>query len=728
MNDANVSTRLTDIFPKVPPVKRLLVFEPKLDSIDAAIWLRSFQGLINRDEPHFYIVLTGSRVHAGGPPNNLQHWLDYYVEKYRFPIEELSDLDELFERYKHLLDGYVLYDSEHVIQTQNLAITRAGLENILPIAPDQEHWAIRHGLSKRDDLRGRFADDWDAAEWAIDHLWPRCNQRIYANLCIHRTDNPSIWYPNAHDLEDYIVYSKAFALDLIRSRMYRRPLALAHKMYASGDAPGVQMNWHCCWEQEKEYVAEAAKHGYFTLCSVGSPNMTIHGGIGDTDKSYTQPMPEPSDCVAERGKVYVTLYNSDGDATWAMHNLHSYNWLAEGRGRMKFGWGFLPLMVRLTPAMLEYYHETRGPGDTFWGPSSGAGYTYTHLWPDDLVDLYLDETRRLLDQSGQNGCNMVNWYLQDWWREVEDDQAVRREQKHLASGPGLVCGLGGSPYAKSYTTGPIPKTHSVHIANAGRDNVDDIERFIRECPTRPLFMFLFAQIAAGVWEQVASDIDALSQRSDVEVLGMDEFFLTLRDAIGRDLVVDPLFETNDEMAETWISQPGRHRLPIAEKLCNELAAVASGEPAERRRHLSEAGWTELVSCPLESVGRDRAQFLGAFQGRPGLTEAEEADALLYVAFTVTWAAVRAAIEAQGIYANHRTQCLDDFLRTCGDRVDTTPFEKLFDAWDRWETGTPRLDEIVSWCQGVAAGVPKLRDALGLHESGEEFTGWPPRTI
>ena len=728
MNDTRVSTHLIEIFPKVPPVKRLVVCELELNSIDAAIWLRSFQGLINRDEPHLYIVPAGSRIHAGGPPNNLTHWLDYYVSKYRFPTEELNDPDELFERYKHLLDGYVLYDTERVIQTQNLAITRAGLENILPIAPAQEHWASRHGLIKRDDLRGRFADDWDAAEWAIGNLWPRCNQRLYANLCIHRTDNRSIWHPNAHELDDYIVYSKAFALDLIRNRMYRRQLGLAHEMYASGTPPGAQLNWHCCWEQEKEYVAEGAKYGYFTLCSVGSPNMTVHGGIGDTDKAYTQPLPEPEDCVAEPGKVYVTLYNSDGDATWAMHNLQSYNWLAKGRGRTKFGWGFLPLMVRLAPAMLEYYHETRGPGDCFWGPSSGAGYTYSHLWPDDLVDIYLDGTRELLDQSGQNGCNMVNWYLQDWWREVEDPQAVRREQEHLASGPGLVCGLGGSPYARSYTTGPVPKMHAVHIANAGRDNAAEIDRFMRECPTRPLFMFLFAQIAVGVWEQAAADIGTLGERGDVEVLGMDEFFLTLRDAIARGLVADPVFETNDQTAETWLCRPGRHRLPLAEKMCAELAAIALAEPAERRRHLSEAGWTELVSRELERVGRDREPFLSEFQGRPGLTAAEEADALLYVAFTVTWAAVRAALEGQGMYANHRAQCLDDFSRTCGNIVDTTPFEKLFEAWDRWETGTPPIEEIVSWCQGVAAAVPKLRDALGPHEAEDELAGWPPRTI
>ncbi len=720
--------RLTDIFPTIPQVERLLVCEPEFENIDTVIWLRALQGLVNRDEPHMYIVPAGARIHAGGPPRKEDHWLAYYDERYGFPTESLDDLDEILERYKHLVDGYVVYDTDDVIQTQNLAITRAGLENVLPIAPSQEHWVTRHGIAKRDDLRGGFDNDWDAAEWAIDNLWPRCNQRIYANLCIHRSENRSIWHPNSHDLDDYLVYTNAFALDLVRNRMFRRQMDLAHRMYASGDAPGAQMNWHCAWEQEKEYVAEAAKFGYFTLCSVGSPNMTIHGGIGDTEKSYSQPLPAPEECKTERDKVYVTLYNSDGDATWVMHNLQSKNWLAPGRGRTDFGWGFLPLMVQLAPGMYEYYHETRGPGDVFWGPSSGASYTYSFLWPEEHVGLYLDETRQLLDQSGQNGCNMVNWYLQDWWREVEDEAAIAREKKHLASGPGLVCGLGGSPYARSYVAGPIPKLHSVHIANAGRDNVEDIARFIRECPTRPLFMFLFAQIAEDVWEQVASDIDALDERPDVEVMGMDRFFLTLQDAIGRDLVDDPLYETNDATAETWLKQPGRHRLPIAEKMCDELAAMAGADPVDRRKHIADAGWTDLVSRELEGVGGDREKFLTLFEGRPGLTEVEEADALLYVAFTLAWATVRAAIEAQGIYANHRTQCIEDFSRTCGDICDTTPFEKLFDAWERWESGAPEIGEVVAWCRGIAVETPKLRDALGPDESEEEFSGWPPRTI
>ncbi|MFH1740180.1 MAG: hypothetical protein ABIH23_14320 [bacterium] len=720
--------QLTDIFPTIPRVKRLLVSEPNAadKNIDFWIWYRSFQGLINRTEPHLYLI-QGSFERPDGHSHDLceRHWLAYYKKIFDIPTETLNDVDEIVERYKHEVGGYVLYDSEGVIQTQNLAITRAGLESLLPIAPDQEHWMTRHGIPKRDDLRGRFANDVEAAEWALDNLWPHCYKRLYANFCIHRPH----WYARSHELEDFVVYHKGFALDLPLSRQSRRTQALYRRMLETAEVPGVQLNWHCTWDQEKEYVAEAAKKGFFTLCSVATPNLTIHGGVGDLDAAYSQPLPDLADCRTDPEKIYVCFYNSDGDATWAMNNLQSGNWMVPQRGKFKFGWGFLPLMVKLMPGMLCYYHETHTPKDCFWGPSSGAAYTYTHLWPKNLVDLYLQETRRLLDQSGQNGCNMVNWFLQDWWREVEDDEAVRREQESLSSGPGLICGLGGSPFAKNYPTGPIPKLHSVHIANVGQDNVGDIVRFSKECPTRPLFMFLFAQIAQGIWEQLESEMEKFERHPEIEILSMDEFFLTLRDAVTRGLVQEDLYEETDALKETWLKTPGRHRLPYCERLTDELARVAHAPTEERHRHFEEAAWTELVSCEVEWVARDREHFLTGFKGRkwPNLSGEGEEDALLYVAFTVAWTLVRAAIEAQGIYANHRTQCLNDFKRTCGDMVDTTAFERLFHAWDNWENEAPALEQIIEWCDGMALAAPILVDKLGPDEA-EEFKGWPPRTI
>jgi hypothetical protein len=715
--------QLTDVFPPIPKVKRVTTyrFDRSKETIDLDIWLRSLQGLVNRDEPHLYVVRTGANGKAGMQED---HWLDYYRATFDLPVEELADLDAFMERYAGYAQGYVLFDNEDVVQTQNVAITRCGLEGVLPVAPDQEHFMQRYGIKKVDDLRGKFHDNWDAAEWIIDNLWPHCYRKLHGSFCIHRPNG----YAMGHELEDFIVRNKGVAVDLPASRLMRRPYMLYHKMMESADPPGVKMTWHCACEQEKEYVSAAAKHGFYVLCSSTTPNLSVHGGIGDPDKAYTQPLPDPETCKADPKKTYVCFYNSDGDATWAMNNLHSDNWIEPGRGKFKFGWGFLPLMVRLMPGQLQYYHETKTPNDCFWGPSSGAAYTYSWAWPDDLVGMYLGESRELLNQSGQNGCNMVNWFLQDWWREVENEDTVNRE-KELLGGPGLVCGLGGSPWAKNYPHGRLPKLHSVHIANAGRDNHGDIVKLAEECPTRPLFMFLFAQIARGVFKTLEDEMVKFEADPDIEVLSMDEFFLTLQDAEKRGMIGDELYEKTPEMEETWLKSPGRHRLPLCERLCEELATIARAEPAVRAQAIGDQTWTDLVSMEIESAAGDRDLFLTRYKGRRVITSDDQhADALLYVGLTVAWTLVRAAIDAQGIYSNHRDQCLADFRRLCGDMVDMTPFDGLFGAWAKWDDGPPELEAVAGWCEGVWEASKILVDRLGPDESEEEFTSWPPRSI
>lgn len=704
---------LTSIFPDIPQVSRLWVCEPKCDDTDYIIWLKALQGIANRVEPIVYVLNSKSTAE--------KHWLDYYVNGRGIPLERRITPEELLDEFAGVIKGYVVYDNKDVIQTQNLAITLCGLESVLPVSPEWEQLMLDHGIKKTDDLRGRFSDDYAAAEWAVDNLWPRCYKRMFGSLCIHR---PS-WYAMNHDLVDYLVYNRVFCLDMPRCRIYRKYLALYDRMMQTAEAPGVQLNWHCIWAQEKEYIAEATKRGFFSLCSISTPNMTIHGGVGDPAKSYvgSQPLPPKSECVAEKGKVYVCLYNSDGDATWAMHSLHSDNWLNPDRGSFPFGWGFLPLMTKMMPACLEYYQQTRLPNDCFWGPSSGAAYTYSWLWPDDLATNYLSESRRLLDQSGQNGCNMVNWFLQDYWREVNCPAAVERE-KRVLGGPGLVCGLGGSPYAKSYPNGAVPKLHSVHIANVGNNNFEDIYRFARECPTRPAFLFLFAQIAPGIFKQIDSELESLKDHPEVELLSMDKFFLTLQDASARGLVNDELYEKTDALAETWLREPGRHRLPLYVNLTEELADAAHDEPAHRRERLAKSGYTQLVSGEIEGIAPSREAFVGYFKERAPIAPEFEADCLFYSAFTVAWGVARSVLEANGIYANERNDTFRQLREICGAK-NTSVFDEMNAAWSDWPNGTPNIETTVLWCDRVRDAAKAFSDKYG--DSGE-FHGWPPKSI
>ena len=283
---------LTSVFPDIPEVKTLVTIRPDASkrNVDFWIWLRALQGLANRANPHLYL-LSGDHTE--------DHWLKVYEKDHKGQVTGTLTPDEALETYKPYINGYVIYDNSEVIQTQNIAITLCGLEGWLPVAPSEEAVMLRHGIPKKDDLRGRFKDDWDAAEWAIDNLWPRCNRRMYANFCIHRP----MWYAMGHNLLDYVVYNRVFALDLPRSRVFRRTVGLFRKMMETAEAPGVQLCWHCIWDQEKEYVVEASERGFFTLCSTGTPNMSIHGGVGDCEKAYTQPLPPRESCQIGRAHV-----------------------------------------------------------------------------------------------------------------------------------------------------------------------------------------------------------------------------------------------------------------------------------------------------------------------------------------------------------------------------------------------------------------------------------------
>ena len=58
--------KITDILPSIPQVKRLVASSPNVDGGEADfwIWFRSLQGLVNRREPHLY-VMQGADVSPG---------------------------------------------------------------------------------------------------------------------------------------------------------------------------------------------------------------------------------------------------------------------------------------------------------------------------------------------------------------------------------------------------------------------------------------------------------------------------------------------------------------------------------------------------------------------------------------------------------------------------------------------------------------------------------------
>jgi len=682
--------QLRSIFPQFPATKRMIIVQLQDVDLDWEILVRSAQGIVNRVEPHIYIE---------NKPCD-KHWRKFFQEHYHLPVDAIISDSEFLTEYTSDFHGYVLTDPK-IIQTTNLAATLAGLENYLPAHPKDEGMVKKLGLNRKKDFRNQFNHDVEAAEWGIENLLPACNRKMMATQCIHR----DYWMARGQKLRDYLVYNQVFQIDLAANRKHLEERKLYRKILAHLETPAVQLGWYCIRDQEKEWIAEAADHGVFSLCTTGSPNLTLHGAIPPRNEPYLQPYIRPEEVHIEPDKVYITFYLTDGDAIWAMQNLQSENWLHPERGNMPFGWGFLPGLTFMAPGILEYYYHTQKSGDYFVSPSSGTGYTYSHKLPN--ADIYLRDSWEFMQQSGQICGNMVNWNTCDWWREVDDPEAIDREKNLLAGAPGLVCGLGGSPFAKSYPAGRCPKVHSVFVANANTENATGILNLMREIPNRPLFLFVFVQINRGSYAAVWQDFQKLNVQPDIRIVKMDYFMHGLKQATHAGLVGDSLYQITPELIQRHLTQPGREEFSSAVKILVHLNDVLTWEPVRRLHEINRCGWQELAAREAAGVGKNWEKFLKQFPAGGLVQAAEEDDAIAYFAFYTIWALIRGAILSRGIYANQRVQCLVDFQREFGETVTLAPFQKMWEIWENWETDDHRLGTIHSIVQQIAGELDRL---------------------
>jgi hypothetical protein len=350
----------------------------------------------------------------------------------------------------------------------------------------------------------------------------------------------------------------------------------------------------------------------------------------------------------------------------------------------------------MSPGFLEYYYETAGPNDYFACPSSGAAYTYSFLHDD----WYLHFSRRYMELSGQRVVNMVNWDTNFWWREVEDSEAIYRE-KAILKPTGLVTGLGGSVYATSYPLG-TPKVHASVVLNVGEDcatKVIDIARAIAE---RPLFLFAFVQISAGVYDHLVENLKSLPP--EIEILHMDTFMESLRAAAESGLVGADLYPSRSNLAKA-LSEEGRLDKESAKHLMARLAQASRLPEAEMSRELNLGNWNNLAAKGPRVVEKEFDKWRETNEGFLPYDTLRPADALGYYLFYTTWAYVRACLNASGRYANHMEDCLDQYLGLFPSESNGV-LEEIWEMWRRWETDPPSLPRVKELTERASVLVAK----------------------
>jgi len=643
-----LTTEDSGIFARFNRPKSLTVLDIRTYSWNEQLSMVCTQGLINRKEPRIYLVFDDYVDRL---------WLPIYRKRYGVKYKEAQNLFGLIRLFADELDGFVVYDDK-VLHSANVAMTYGSIHNAVPASPTVADGLSGTGLKKINDFRGKWRDRFEAYEWELENLMPQCSRRIVGSMCV---DRPCVVndQANRHHVRDYLAAVKAFSFDLSTKMRDRREVDLFDRILRSFPSLGVVLGWHCCRDLEIEAVARAAKNGFFVLCNLSSPNLTVHSGI-KTRWKFRQRHAAKSAITLEN-KVYITFVQSDGDAIWAMNNFQNRNWLDSQRGKFPYTWEVQPIMVDLGPGMLEHYYRTATSNDYFIAGPSGAGYTAptVNKWQNE----FLEQTRKYLEVCDLRSALVMNRDRRVGYQELDDPGLPLAIINKIRSCFGFLHGYVGSGFEPTVFVDNIPYAHTSLYVSGSSDVLKEVERFGKGSRTRPLFVSVHVREDAKM-PTLKGAIDKLDPRI-YEVVTLDEFLLTLQKAKKEGLYREAFPEK--EFLRESLSEQGR---------------------AHWENHLRRVARLE------KTVDLEPDHMLNEFNaGMYDFTREHLADLLGYEAIEVMLYLVQSALNMRGIYVNNLRRSVEDFLKEYQDLPDSKTVKDAHGLWRDWEHAKYDLDDM-----------------------------------
>jgi hypothetical protein len=406
------------------------------------------QGLANRNAPRLFldhgtcddpgtrktnsVMMTEEDWHgkyrACLKRNDLDN-LDYYRSVLPLSITPRESLLTAISAHAGALKGLVVWDPAFP-DTVNLALTLAGIRNLLVVHPDFAAEAARAAqVEVVEDLRGRFTDRVSLYRWAFAHLFHDCREGQIA--CVEPE-----W--RRTEFTDYIVQNRLFAFSLasfekggLRSfgqklllLLVAGPFALRTLLFAARlDAPvrrialwllgigapevrlGIRIQravrarpyptifgWHTQRDDEFSFMLALSANGLRLAPTFMAGNFSFHSRLPNPG-AFTQRYIDPSTVKLDRNATYLTFVLSDGDQFTLMNTAEVGNWRMPEHGAVPFNWEVQPLLAEIAPALLGYFYRTMTVADLLVAGPSGAGYVIPPLVP--RLGAYMRESARL---------------------------------------------------------------------------------------------------------------------------------------------------------------------------------------------------------------------------------------------------------------------------------------------------------------------------------------------
>jgi hypothetical protein len=629
----------------IPEKLYVLDVNEKLNWADKNL-LSCFQGLVNRKE---------TRIYYNGSEHD-QFWLDYYEKTFGIKNEKVSDVEDLLTRFASEIDGYIVYppESKHLL---NVATTVGALENLLPVTPEQEELLQKVGLTKKKELLDEGKNMLDIYEDAANELLPKCNKTMLAALCVHKGHWPSSTYRN----RDYVMAHNIFSFDISSSERDKADYNLLKKIYSKVPEEAIVMGWHCVRDKEHEAIGLASEFGHYGMCSLHTPNLTVHSSIPvDREKVFTQRKLDKTELKVE-DKVYVAYMATDGDATWFMLNHVNKDWADPAHGNFKYNWGFLPLAYDLMPGTVKYYLENTKPKDYFVCGPAGATYTYPYLHPSP--DKFLKLSNDYMKRCGLTTIHMTNWNDRDWWQEVELPGFHDKLKQTMPDALGYVRGMGESAFEEHFLGNGNPYLFCGEGIHKGDDVYQVMKDFIDACPTRPLFIYNLVNHSVPMGE-VKKAMDKFSP-DEVEAVHLDELLLLADKAFEEGKITSDLYPEKEGL-KNILSKEAKQKWPLF------LAEIKKLEG---------------------DCSKGESQFKEIIQQTPiGIERVVSGDILAFKTIWHSMTLIKLSLESKGIYVNHKPTGVNQFIAEFKGIEDAVVVQELQQGWDNWHQKNISFEE------------------------------------
>ncbi len=478
-----------------PSAGPLLVVDVGALRTEEQLTFAALQGIVNRNTPTLYLVGLRSAQDFDMDPS-AEIWL---TDAVNLPIERISP-QEALQRLLPRTTGLVVWDPAVPYESQDVATTIAGLEDLVPVDPTTAaRFNADFGTEVVRDLRDlRLTSGYAFIEWAIENLHPATPFAFPV-----WTGRPRNGKPIQPGLRDWAVKNRGFVFDAdpaSEPALLRRVLAMF--------PPGTPVYGYPFFDTEvyirtglaiNEAVAAAlvADAGHWLVPTTDAANLSVHVHLGPaTAKAKWDDTPR----TPNPDKTYVSFTISDGDAMGYDQTLLRHLHLdGLGSTNVPIGVSISPYLATDAPRIWDWIMKNVPDRVRFVAGPSGAGYAYPYAMAD--LDGYLDHSKTMLDRTGLRST----WILEPPLTASPSADVLQRFVARTSPSL-LLTDYGGSspePPTVSFVDG-VPVVHTVLVPNSSVD----IAAIVRSVAATQPSGARFVSIGLTTWGTKVADAEA----------------------------------------------------------------------------------------------------------------------------------------------------------------------------------------------------------------------------